>query len=214
MQINIDTWTERLKKPAGLEAQLLMAPELRREELKKLKFSEKQFQSAVLVLLFNDNGELKLLLTLRSPQLRKHGGQVSFPGGKQDKGDKDLMETAFREAHEEVGLVKNGINVLGWLSPLQIPISGFTVNPLVSYAQYRPNLNFNSDEVERIIEVRIADLLQPSNIKKKNFGRPFGKTISAPYFDLEGVEIWGATAMMIAELLVVLFPESGFMNDL
>ena len=204
-------WKEQLGNLPGLQAQLLMAPELRKEELIKLDSSIQPHQSAVLVLIYKDADTLKLLLTLRSKDLKKHSGQVSFPGGREDNSDIDLQQTALREAWEEVGLDKNHVEIIGWLSPLIIPVTGFNVHPLVAACAYKPELQINTDEVEKVVEVNIEDLANDNNIKVKAFGtRNSNFTINAPYFDINGVEIWGATAMMISELLVVLFPSLNF----
>lgn len=207
-------WKEKLSKPAGLQAQLLMAPELRKEELEKYNNAKPQLKSAVLILIYIDEKDNKpyIVLTLRSTKLRKHSGQVSFPGGKMDESDKSLEETALREAEEEIGLKRNSdIEILGNLSPLLIPVTNFKVYPIVSFAKSKPNFRINVDEVEKILFVSLEDLLTVKNIKQKSFGKSSsGIKHQAPYFDLQNVEIWGATAMMLAELITTLFPNSEF----
>jgi len=210
-QLEIDNWIHSLKTPAGLKAQLKMAPLLREEELMKFKDIASTHQSGVLVLLYDSGNKLKLLLTLRSQKLRKHGGQVSFPGGKQDKTDNDIVETAMREAWEEVGIDTKNLILLGELSSLIIPITGFNVHPIVAYCAGKPSIRTSTDEVERVIEAPIRDLCDTRNIKTKLFkNSTSGKSLKAPYFDIQGVEIWGATAMIISELIITLFPDSEY----
>jgi 8-oxo-dGTP pyrophosphatase MutT (NUDIX family) len=206
---DLNNWKQDLLNLPGLAVQLQMAPGMREEELMCFEATDIKYQSAVLVLLYHADAELKVVLTLRSKKLRKHSGQISFPGGRKDDTDSDLTQTALREAKEEIGLDGDQITLLGWLTPLFIPITGFNVHPLVAYCPYKPPLAYNTDEVEQIIEVRIADLMQAGNIKTKTFGNSrTGKVNNAPYYDVNGVEIWGATAMMLAELLHALFAQS------
>lgn len=209
--VEFEKWIYSLKSPAGLEAQLKMAPQLRKEELEEYKNMTPQYQSAVLVLLYHDKEELKLLLTLRSKNLKKHGGQISFPGGKCDKTDRDIIHTAYREAWEEVGIESDNLKLLGNLSPLLIPVTGFNVFPVVAYCNKRPIINTSAFEVERIIEASISELCNPLNISQNNFGdTTSGNPHYAPYFLIQDMKIWGATAMMISELLLTLFPDSEF----
>ena len=204
--IDITKWINNLKTPSGIDAQLTMAPELRVKELEEYNNStQNSHESAVLVLIYFDK-ELKLLLTLRSEKLTKHGGQVSFPGGKKDKEDTNLEQTALREAWEEVGIEAQNLTLIGELSPIMIPITGFKIIPFVAISQHRPIFNINRDEVDRIIEAPISHLLDPKFRKLKVFSNPKHQySRQAPYFDIEGVEVWGATAMIISELLGTLF---------
>ncbi len=214
--INLQTWEKRIDKPAGITAQLLMAPQHRKEELLSYKHIKATKTSAVLILLFLDNdSKLKVLLTLRAQDLSKHKGQVSFPGGRMDNCDVNLKATALREAYEEVGLRNNNLKIIGSLSPLVIPITDFIVYPIVAYCPMKPILKRNPDEVQKIILVPLEDLLNNKNIKYKVFeSSSSGKSYSAPYFDVEGIEIWGATAMILAEALITLFPQSLFANEM
>jgi len=209
-------WKDRLSKPAGLQAQLLMAPKLRKEELEKYSNVLPQHKSAVLVLIYFDKIANKsfIVLTLRSSNLRNHSGQVSFPGGKMDDSDKSLEETALREAEEEIGIDRNlNIEILGQLSPLLIPVTGFKVYPIVGFLPYKPDFSINTDEVEQLLLIPLEELTSNCIIRQKIFSKSTSKTgHSAPYFDIAGVEIWGATAMMLSELIVTLFPDSDFIK--
>lgn len=164
-------------------------------------------QGAVLALLYPTEGVLSILLMKRSSDGTAHSGQVSFPGGKQDPEDADLLATALREAWEEVGLVADNIEVLGALSSLYIPVSNFNVHPFVAYTNQRPELTPGPDEVEKIIEVPISELFHPERITKVVVTSPADKSFirKVPAYKLEDeTVIWGATAMMISELQMLL----------
>ncbi len=208
-------WKEKLSQPAGLQAQLLMAPELRKEELVNYNMFVDKQKSAVLVLLYIDKPSQKIhiVLTKRSSKLRKHSGQISFPGGKMDKADKTIEETALREAEEEIGINRNNVEILGKLSPLLIPVTGYKVYPIVAFANETTKFTINNDEVEKLILVPFDDLISIENIKQKVFSKITSqKGHRAPYFEINNNEIWGATAMILAELLVTLSPDSEFIN--
>jgi 8-oxo-dGTP pyrophosphatase MutT (NUDIX family) len=142
-----------------------------------------------------------VVLTVRSDRVR-HGGQVSLPGGAVDPGE-SFERAALREAREEVGLAIGGVQVLGALTPLDIPVSGFRLHPIVGALPHRPTLTPSDGEVARILEVRLADLLQVRQVTENPRTRD-GRTLLVPAFHLHGVEIWGATAMILAEFLVLL----------
>ena len=103
MDININSWKDKFFNLPGIKAQLKMSPLLRGEDIKSYGNISNSFKSAVLIILYLKNEKLHLLLTKRSTKLKKHRGQISFPGGKMDEIDKDLLQTALREAKEEVG---------------------------------------------------------------------------------------------------------------
>ena len=205
MNIELEKWRKSIRKPIGLEAQLKMSPQLRASDIEKYINKDKATKSAVLILIYEKKGDLFIILTKRSSKLSKHSGQISFPGGTKDDADLDLVSTALREAEEEIGLnIK--VEVLGELTPLLIPITNFCVHQFVAFTSLLPNLSFNEHEVEKLMEVSISDLRNKDNIKYGKFGKTSsGRLVEAPYYDLNGEKIWGATAMMISELLETLF---------
>ncbi len=144
-----------------------------------------------------------IVLTVRADGLR-HGGQVSLPGGVVDPGE-TFDQAALREAHEEVALSSNDVRVLGALTPLDIPVSGFRLHPIVAVHPTRPQLTPSDGEVARIVEVAVADLLNADNLVSTRRERD-GVVYSVPAFRAAGVEIWGATAMVLAEFLALLGP--------
>jgi 8-oxo-dGTP pyrophosphatase MutT (NUDIX family) len=155
-----------------------------------------------LLLLFPTNGEAAVLLTKRSSALPHHGGQVSLPGGAVDPGE-TIEGAALREAEEEVGLVRAAVNVIGRLTPLHIPVSGFVLHPVVGFALVRPSTTAEAGEVDRIIEVPVAHLLEPARHRRTVRVRD-GIEFDMPYFDIDGEQVWGATAMVLAEFAAVL----------
>jgi len=191
----------------ALDAQLQMAPEFRKEELLKQKSDLKIKNSAVLIL-FNPFAEnLSIVFTKRSSRLNIHRGQVSFPGGRVDAADRDATATALRETWEEIGIPSSQIEIIGQLSNLYIPPTSFDVRVMLGFLKSKPIYKINPDEVEEVVEVPISQLMDPSNIKSKVFYKTNSNlNRKAPYYDVMGLEIWGATAMIISELLVCIKP--------
>ena len=183
----------------GAAAHALMAPRPRRNWPPGFSI-ERIRHAAGLLLLFPVNQEPHLVLTERAATLDRHGGQVSLPGGVIEAGE-TFEEAALREAREEVGLAA-GVTVLGVLSPIDIPVSGFRLHPVVAAADERPDLQPFDGEVARIVEPPLADLMDPARIAWRTMMREQG-SLEFPVFLAEGVEIWGATAMVLAELLTL-----------
>lgn len=158
--------------------------------------------AAGLLLVFADeHRRAQIVLTVRAETLR-HPGQVSLPGGVVEPGE-TFEQAALREAHEEVGLADERIAIAGPLTPLDIPVSGFRLHPIVATLPFRPALIPSDGEVARIITPSIDELHQASCIGWQT--RTRGEhTIEFPAFMLHDAEIWGATAMVLAELLALL----------
>lgn len=158
-------------------------------------------ESAVLALIYGPLQELHLLLMLRPTYDGVHSGQVSFPGGRKEPDDTDLCHTALREFAEETGATTGHIEVLGALTEVYIPPSRSLVKPFVGYAEqigpWRPDVR----EVARLIEVPLADVLQDDIlVRRHQFVATVGRNMEMPCFELGGETVWGATALMIAEL--------------
>lgn len=157
--------------------------------------------SAVLVLLYPKEGALHTLLMLRQPYEGVHSSQVSFPGGKMEEEDPDLLATALREAEEETGLSINGLRILGQLTEVYIKPSGFLVTPFLAWTEDPGTFRPDPVEVAELIEAPLELLMDDGNIKQKEiFIRAVDATLQANYFDVHGHVVWGATAMMISEL--------------
>jgi 8-oxo-dGTP pyrophosphatase MutT (NUDIX family) len=185
----------------GADAQALMAPRPRRAWPQGSDPARVR-QAAGLLLLFPLEGRAHIVLTVRADALGRHGGQVSLPGGVTEPGE-TFEEAALREAHEEVALSPAGVRVLGALTPLDIPVSGFRLHPIVAAVDERPGLKPSDGEVARILEVSLAQLTDPSTKRAVSRMRD-GQEFTVPVFQIDGVEVWGATAMVLAEFLVLL----------
>lgn len=135
----------------------------------------------------------------------RHGGQISFPGGKLEEDDESLEAGALREAEEEVGVKAKEIEILGALTELYIPVSNFLVYPFVGYLDYEPMFIPQVSEVRSVVEVPISHLQNETTRKRRDLKA--GKSITikgVPYFDVNGHVVWGATAMILSELLEIL----------
>ncbi len=164
-------------------------------------------QGGVLALLYPIDNILNILFIRRTADGGAHSGQIGFPGGKAEKTDADLLATALREAQEEVGLLSCDVDIIGALSSLYIPVSNFNVHPFVGYTQRRPDYILSAAEVESVVEVPVVELFHPERITKVVVTSPADKTFirKVPAYKLEDETIiWGATAMMISELQMLL----------
>lgn len=154
-------------------------------------------EAAVLALVYPEDDGLHVLLTLRSPDLRGHSGQVSFPGGRCDPEDDSYITTALRETDEELG-IREGITVYGEMSAFYIPPSHYNVHPVVGGIDYKPEVTPNPYEVAAVFSFRLVHLLDDSS--KKHEVRQFnGMDIQVPYYLVAGHKVWGATAVMLSE---------------
>src|SRR5262249_45452771 len=139
---------------------------------------------------------------VRADTLDRHRGQVSLPGGVIDPGE-TFEQAALREAHEEIALRTDRVRVLGALTPLDIPVSGFRLHPIAAASEERPALAPSDGEVARIREVPIERLLDPAN-RRSSLQTRDGIALTIPAFHVCGVEIWGATAMVLSEFLTLI----------
>jgi 8-oxo-dGTP pyrophosphatase MutT (NUDIX family) len=187
-----------IKEFDAIKSQNIMAPSPRASVRPPEKKGSPN-QGSVMLLLYNKNNSLNILLTKRQNNLSYHPGQVSFPGGTHE--DKEtFLETALRETQEEVGIAPNTLEVLGSLSPVYIPPSDFIVHPFVSWHDSPPVCTPCHDEVAEIIEVPIKELLNNGS-KSSEIRINKGAEITIPYFRIKEHKVWGATAMILSELL-------------
>lgn len=184
----------------GAVAQQLLAPRPRRAW--PAGFSTARIRHAAgLLLIYPLYDRAHIVLTVRADALR-HGGQVSLPGGVVEAGE-TFEQAALREAEEEVGLHADGVQVLGALTPLDIPVSGFRLHPIVAARKSRPRLRPADGEVARILDIGVDELLEPGHLHTHVRVRD-GVSYAIPGIHVHGQEIWGATAMVLAEFLVLL----------
>jgi 8-oxo-dGTP pyrophosphatase MutT (NUDIX family) len=141
---------------------------------------------------------LSVLLTQRSAELKHHAGQVSFPGGRLEEHDRDVVQAALRETHEEVGIPPHSVSVIGYLPPMPT-VTGYAVTPVVGLLQEDVSLQIDTTEVEYAFEVPLAFLLDRRN--ERALEREYqGRRIPTVEFHYEGERIWGATAHILIEL--------------
>jgi 8-oxo-dGTP pyrophosphatase MutT (NUDIX family) len=160
--------------------------------------------SAVLIPLYVQRGEPMVLLTRRSPHMRSHTHEVSFPGGRHDEEDGDLVETALREAHEEVNLEPSAVHIVGELDRFVTGGSGSLVHPYVGMLERPPtNLAPNPAEVEAILHVRLNELLLDEVWREERWSREGGPAMPVTFFELHGDTVWGATGNMLRQLLTI-----------
>ncbi|NTU83219.1 MAG: CoA pyrophosphatase [Chloroflexales bacterium] len=157
-------------------------------------------EAAALVLLYPSAGELWLPLTVRSARLTTHRGEVSLPGGGADPDDGGPVQTALREAWEELGIRPANVEVLGTLTPFYIPPSNNTLTPVVGLSVAEPDLRPDPDEVEAAFSVPLRALLDPATVHEEVWERR-GQSMRVPFFALEGYKVWGATALLLSELV-------------
>lgn len=144
--------------------------------------------------------EYHILLTLRHEYKGAHSGQVSFPGGKKEPGDSDLVQTALREAKEETGVEVMPEELLFPLTNLYIPPSNFLVHPVLAVASAMPTFLPDPIEVKRIVPFTVQELLSEKIVQQTPMELFNNKTVEVPYFEVDGLRVWGATAMILSEV--------------
>lgn len=156
-------------------------------------------ESAVLLPLCERDGELNLLFTERSKQLRNHAGEISFPGGRRDIGDATLCDTALREAHEEVGLAPEGVHIFGTLASLPT-YTGFEITAFVAEFEANCSLVAEPGEIHMLFEAPLSALRDPAchRIESREY---HGRVYPLHFYDFEGHSIWGATGLLLYTLL-------------
>lgn len=178
-----------------------MAPSPRRNNPLRDKGALRK--AGVLFLLYSKEGQIHLPFIKRTSYAGPHSGQIALPGGRQEKEDKDLVATAVRETYEEIGVQSSYIQVLGTLTPVYIPNSHYMVTPSVSYVLTTPHFKPDPTEVRSVLEIRLAHLRDPA-CRKREIWNIRNLDVDVPFFLVGQHRIWGATAMMLAELLAVI----------
>ena len=184
----------------GAGAQSLVAPRPRRDW--PSGFDQTQVREAGgLLIVTARNQRAHVVLTVRAGHLGRHGGQISLPGGVVEPGE-TFEEAALREAHEEIGLPVDAVRTVGALTPIDITVSGFRLHPVVAAASRPLLLVPDHAEVAEILEIDIEALADPASFHERLIARD-DITFVAPTFVVGTAEIWGATAMVLAEFLTL-----------
>lgn len=184
----------------GREAQMKMSPmPLDPDFVLPRQESDTAHPSSVLIALYPDeNDVLHVILTVRTESIR-HAGQISFPGGRQED-DESLEETALRETEEEIGVQPDQIKIAGTITPLYLHRTDNQITPFVGFLEEKPELVPNPAEVKEIFTTSIDSLISNKNYIKEEWELSYA-TFEVPYWDIHKVPLWGATAMMMSELL-------------
>lgn len=186
----------------GWQAHLQMSTDVHKNA--RINPPQNTRQAAVLILMFPDQDEWRMPLIMRPIYDGVHSGQMALPGGKVEAEDQDLVATALRETYEEIGVKVEREQVIGILSELYIPPSNITVTPILALNEARPRYYPDHHEVAGITEISISSLQQPENYMLGKVTIYNGAQLEAPSFQIQDKTIWGATAMMLSELLFIL----------
>lgn len=187
----------------GREAQMKMMPEPvdPDTEVPGRSIDSSGHPSGVLVPIYADgNKDLNVILTLRTDSIR-HAGQISFPGGRSEESE-SIVETALRETHEEIGIESEYIDVLGSLTPFYLHRTNNQITPVVGYLEHKPIMQRNPNEVQEIITVKLDTLLDDEMIETEKWDLS-ENSFHVPFWSFHSVPLWGATAMMMSELLEI-----------
>lgn len=211
MLIDKLTYILQEKELPGKSAQLAFTSQMTRsqEDLGKLlEKSTDAVPAATLCILFPSKelgGQLSFVLIERTSTVPDdpHSGQISFPGGKKEKVDSAMVDTAIRESEEEVGIIGKDVQILGKLSDLFISVSNHNVSPFVGYMDYTPHFIPQVSEVKQVLTPSLHALLNPDNILYTDINVRNTTLKNMPYFNLKGKVVWGATAMILSEFRVV-----------
>lgn len=188
----------------GQTSHLKMAPEHRQNDI--AMFDPKNARkSAVMIVLFNDADDLKVVLIRRGKYVGIHSGQIAFPGGRYEDTDKNVRNTAIREIEEEIGIKANDYSILGRLTDIFVPPSNFVVSIFVAYMHQKPKFKIDPREVDEVLVFSLDDFVREGAIGQREFFVASANTSTiAPCYLLDGAELWGASAMVMTELLDLL----------
>lgn len=197
----INNLKRRIQKPLpGAFAQYEMAPLGRKEFAQSVT---DYTTASVLALLYPKASEWHMVFIKRTSHKHdRHSAQISFPGGKMEESDESYVANAVREANEEIGLEPTKVQIIGELSSLQIPVSGFEVFPVLAYYETAPLFIPQISEVADIIELPLDVITNNSFKRNKNIALENGVNLqNVPVFQHESTTIWGATAMILNEII-------------
>lgn len=206
--VMIEDFAQKLKKlleqelPGDLSHQKMMS--YKRPSVPEVLQKDNYRESAVLILFYPHDNEIHLAFMLRPTYDGVHSGQICFPGGRREQYDENLVSTALREAEEELNVKKEEVQILGNLSRIYVPPSNFLIQPVVAYSKHRPMFVPDEKEVEALIEVPLKILQDSSNIQKTKINIQNNVELEVAGFVYRDQLIWGATSMILMELMDVL----------
>ena len=188
----------------GESLQYKMAPSIRRPPPSDFLKQINPKPSAVLILIYPKENELYTVLMQRPDYEGMHSGQVSFPGGKRENSDISILDTASREAWEEVGIDPGKTELIGPITDLYVAPSNFRITPVIAFSPQRPEFVCDPQEVAGLIETSLKNLTDPCIIKSKIMYLSDGFELDTPYYDINGKVVWGATAMILSEFIQII----------
>ncbi len=197
----------------GQDAQYLMAGENIKHKRINLSALSHYKKSAVCLLFYPKQGEVCFVLIKRPATHQYHAGQIALPGGSCD-GDETYEQTALRELFEETGASLSTDALVGRLTPLYIPVSNFYIQPIVACIDAQPVFNPHTEEVAELIEYPLKGILDESIVSETTVKLIEGIKINAPYFNVQGNVLWGATAMLLSEVKQLLFQNRATFSSL
>ncbi|MDA3943928.1 MAG: CoA pyrophosphatase [Bacteroidetes bacterium] len=196
-----------LQKPLpGIIAHRLMEPATRRSFKSNWSHPTSPRQSAVLILLFPENEDIKTIFIQRNIYDGVHSGQIAFPGGRYELFDKNLINTALRETEEEVGVATTAIHPIGQLTKIYIPPSNFDVLPVVGWTSKAPILKLDPTEVSAAFCVSLSQLIDPVCKREEEIMLSNKQRLTVPCFTVDDKIIWGATSMILNEFVEIISP--------
>lgn len=196
---------KRLKdQMPGTPAHELMKPKMVNGAPLNIKQKEPAREGGVLILLYEQEGKVRFPLIQRPTYEGIHSGQMALPGGRYEPTDDGLITTALRETREEIGVSEDDVEVVGHLSKFFVAASNYNVLPVIGKTSAIPQFSPDPREVADIVTPPVEHLIDPARLKEKDIKVSSGFKLFCPYFDLEERTVWGATAMMLSELVVIL----------
>ncbi|MFC5623180.1 NUDIX hydrolase [Algoriphagus winogradskyi] len=201
----LDLLVNGMKHPLpGKKAQLTMSPNPVDLSRFDPKLPDNHRKGSVLILLYPNEDKAFFPLIKRPVYQGVHSGQIAFPGGKKEEEDEDEVETALREAWEEVNIQPEQVKLIGRMSDLFIPTSNFLVSPILGYTEELPDFVPEKKEVDRIIQTAVSAFYEPEIRKQKILEFSNNFQLDTPYFEVDREMVWGATAMILSEFLQIL----------
>ena len=201
------TWLENRisKELPGESAQYKLAPFKRKEEEQMfLKKGAKPRKSAVLMILYPQDGLIHVPMIIRTVYDGVHSGQIGLPGGKFEEEDEYLVNTAIRETKEEISVQVDELEIIGQLSALFVPVSNFIIHPFIAWMDQKPEFKPEEKEVQEILEIPLTYMTQAENRETRRIKTAKGYSIKAPGIPIGDNFLWGATAMILSEFLEII----------